>query len=330
LLVKRREFITLLGSGAVACPLVARAQQGAMPVIGFFDTHSPEATADRLRAFHRGLKESGYVEGENVVIAYRWAEGQNERLPELAAELVRRQVAVIATTGGTPSALAAKAATTTIPIVFAVPEDPVRLGLVASLARPGGNATGINFFNVEVAAKRLELLRELVPAAVHVAVLVNPTNVANTEATLKAVQLAGRAMGLQMQVVRASTSREIDAAFGTIVRERPDALFVGGDALFNSRRLQFALLAARHGLPATYPSRDYAVFGGLMSYGTDVTDAFRQVGAYTGRILKGAKPADLPVLQSNKFELVINHQTARILGLTVPDKLLVAADEVIE
>jgi putative ABC transport system substrate-binding protein len=330
LLVKRREFITLLGSGAVACPLVARAQQGAMPVIGFFDTHSPEATADRLRAFHRGLKESGYVEGENVVIAYRWAEGQNERLPELAAELVRRQVAVIATTGGTPSALAAKAATTTIPIVFAVPEDPVRLGLVASLARPGGNATGINFFNVEVAAKRLELLRELVPAAVHVAVLVNPTNVANTEATLKAVQLAGRAMGLQMQVVRASTSREIDAAFGTIVRERPDALFVGGDALFNSRRLQFALLAARHGLPATYPSRDYAVSGGLMSYGTDVTDAFRQVGAYTGRILKGAKPADLPVLQSNKFELVINHQTARILGLTVPDKLLVAADEVIE
>jgi len=328
--VNRREFITLLGSGAVAWPLVARAQQGAMPVIGFFDTHSPEATADRLRAFHRGLKESGYVEGENVVIAYRWAEGQNERLPELAAELVRRQVAVIATTGGTPSALAAKAATTTIPIVFAVPEDPVKLGLVASLARPGGNATGINFFNVEVAAKRLELLRELVPAAVHVAVLVNPTNVANTEATLRAVQLAGRAMGLQMQVVRASTSREIDAAFGTIVRERPDALFVGGDALFNSRRLQFALLAARHGLPATYPSRDYAVSGGLMSYGTDVTDAFRQVGAYTGRILKGAKPADLPVLQSNKFELVINHQTARILGLTVPDKLLVAADEVIE
>ena len=242
--MKRREFITLLGSGAVAWPLVARAQQGAMPVIGFFDTHSPEATADRLRAFHRGLKESGYVEGENVVIAYRWAEGQNERLPELAAELVRRQVAVIATTGGTPSALAAKAATTTIPIVFAVPEDPVKLGLVASLARPGGNATGINFFNVEVAAKRLELLRELVPAAVHVAVLVNPTNVANTEATLRAVQLAGRAMGLQMQVVRASTSREIDAAFGTIVRERPDALFVGGDALFNSRRLQFALLAA--------------------------------------------------------------------------------------
>ena len=241
--MNRREFITLLGSGAVAWPLVARAQQGAMPVIGFFDTHSPEATADRLRAFHRGLKESGYVEGENVVIAYRWDEGQNERLPELAAELVRRQVAVIATAGD-DVAVAAKAATTTIPIVFILSQDPVRLGLVASLARPGGNATGINFFNVEVVAKRLELLRELVPAAVHVAVLVNPTNVANTEATLKAVQLAGRAMGLQMQVVRASTSREIDAAFGTIVRERPDALFVGGDALFNSRRLQFALLAA--------------------------------------------------------------------------------------
>jgi ABC-type uncharacterized transport system substrate-binding protein len=326
---KRREFITLLG-GAAAWPLAARAQQPTMPVIGFLDSHSPEPTADRLRGFHRGLKESGHVEGENVVIVYRWAEGQNDRLPELAAELVRRQVAVIAATGGTPSALAAKAATTTIPIVFAVPEDPVRLGLVASLARPGGNATGINFFNVELAAKRLELLRELVPAAVHVAVLVNPTNVANTEANLKEVQLAGRAMGLQIQVVRASTSREIDAAFGTIVRERPDALFVGGDALFNSRRLQLALLAARHGLPATYPSRDYPVSGGLMSYGTDVTDAFRQVGAYASRILKGAKPADLPVVQASKFELVINHQTARILGIEVPPTLLARADEVIE
>jgi putative ABC transport system substrate-binding protein len=327
--VNRREFITLLG-GATAWPVAAPTQQAAMPVIGFLDTHSPEPTADRLRAFHRGLKESGYVEGENVVIVYRWAEGQNDRLPELAADLVRRQVAVIATTGGTPSALAVKAATSTIPIVFAVPEDPVRLGLVASLARPGGNATGINFFNVELAAKRLELLRELVPATIHVAVLVNPTNAANTEATLKEVQLAGRTMGLEMQVVRASTSREIDAAFGTIVRERPDALFVGGDALFNSRRLQLTLLAARYGLPATYPSRDYAVSGGLMSYGTDVTDAFRQVGAYAGRILKGAKPADLPVVQSSKFELVINHQMARILGIAVPQTLLTAADEVIE
>jgi putative ABC transport system substrate-binding protein len=328
--MRRRNFIAFLGGAAAAWPRAARAQQPAMPMIGFLDTHAPEVTVERLRAFHRGLKESGYVEGENVVIVYRWAEGQNDQLPELAAELVRRQVAVIATTGGTPSALAVKAATSTIPIVFAVPEDPVRLGLVASLARPGGNATGINFFNVELAAKRLELLRELVPAAIRVAVLVNPTNVANTEATLKEVQLAARAMGLQMQVVRASTAREIDAAFGAIVRERPDALFVGGDALFNSRRLQLTLLAARHGLAATYPSRDYAVSGGLMSYGTDVTDAFRQVGAYAGRILKGAKPADLPVVQASKFELVINHQTARILGIAVPQTLLTAADEVIE
>jgi putative ABC transport system substrate-binding protein len=327
--MKRREFITLLGGAAATWPIAVRAQQ-AMPVIGFLDTHATEATADRLRAFHRGLKESGYVDGENVLIVYRWTEGQNDQLPELAAELVRRQVAVIATTGGTPSALAVKAASSTIPIVFAVPEDPVRLGLVASLARPGGNATGINFFNVEVAAKRLELLRELVPAAIRVAVLVNPTNIANTEATLKEVRFAGRAMGLQIQVVRASTSREIDAAFGTVVGELPDALFVGGDALFNSRRLQLTLLAARHGLPGTYPSRDYAVSGGLMSYGTDVTDAFRQVGAYAGRILKGAKPADLPVVQASKFELVINHQTARILGIAVPQTLLTAADEVIE
>jgi putative ABC transport system substrate-binding protein len=328
--MRRREFITVLGGAVATWPLAARAQQPAMPVIGFLDPRSPDALADRLRGFRRGLKDAGYVEGENVVIVYRWAENQNERVPELAADLARRRVAVIVTPGGTPSALAAKAATTTIPIVFAVPEDPVRLGLVASLARPGGNATGINFFNVELAAKRLELLRELVPAAAHVAVLVNPTNVANTEANLKEVQLAGRAMGLQMQVVRASTSREIDAAFGTIVRERPDALFVGGDALFNSRRLQLALLAARHGLPATYPSRDYPVSGGLMSYGTDVTDAFRQVGAYAGRILKGAKPADLPVVQASKFELVISHQTARILGIDVPPTLLARADEVIE
>jgi putative ABC transport system substrate-binding protein len=327
--IRRREFITLLG-GAAAWPLAAQAQQQPMPVIGFLDTHSPEPTADRLRGFHRGLRESGYVEGENVSIVYRWAEGQTDRLPELAAELVRRQVAVIAATGGTPAALAAKAATSTIPIVFAVPEDPVRLGLVASLARPGSNMTGINFFNVELAAKRLELLRELVPAAVHVAVLVNPTNVANTEANLKDVQLAARAMGLQIQVVRAGTSREIDAAFATIGRERPDALFVGGEALFNSRRLQLALLAARHAVPATYASRDYPASGGLMSYGADVTDAYRQVGAYAGRILKGAKPAELPAVQSSKFELVINHQTARILGLDVPPTLLARADEVIE
>jgi putative ABC transport system substrate-binding protein len=301
-----------------------------MPVIGFLDSRVHETTLDRLRGFHRGLKDSGFVEGENVAITYRWAEGQNDRLPELATDLVRRQVTVIAATGGSPSALAAKAATAAIPIVFAVPENPVELGLVASLARPGGNLTGINFFNAELAAKRLELLRELVPAAARLAVLVNPTNVANTEANLREVQPAARAIGLQTQIVRASTSREIDAVFATFSSERPDALFVSGDSLFNSRRLQLALLAARHAMPAAYTSRDYPVSGGLMSYGTDVTDAFRQVGVYVGRILKGAKPADLPVVQSTKFELVINAQTARLLGLTIPPGVLAIADEVIE
>jgi putative ABC transport system substrate-binding protein len=243
---------------------------------------------------------------------------------------VRRQIAVITATGGTPAALAAKAATTTIPIVFAVPEDPVKLGLVNSLARPGTNLTGVNFLNAEVAGKRLEILRELVPAAKRVAVLVNPANVANTEANLKGVEAAARTMGLQIQVVRAGTISEIDKSFETIARERVDALFVSGDNLFNSRRLQLALLAARHAIPATYPSRDYAASGGLISYGADVTDAFRQVGAYVGRILKGAKPEELPVVQSTKFELVINAQTARMLALAVPPSLLARADEVIE
>ena len=329
-MIARREAITLLSGAAASWPLAARAQQAAMPVIGYLDTRAAGPTADRLRGFHRGLKENGYVEGENVAITYRWAEGRTERLPELAAELVRRQVAVIAVTGGSPAALAAKAATNTIPIVFAVPEDPVRLGLVASLARPDGNLTGVNFFNAEVAAKRLGLLRELVPTASRIALLVNPTNVANTKANLKEVEPAVLAMGLQIQVLNASTNREIDAAFGTIAREQPDALFVAGDSLFNSRRLQLALLAVRHAIPATYPSRDYPASGGLMSYGADVTDAFRQVGVYTGRILKGAKPAELPAVQSSKFELVINAQTARILGLTLPPSLLARADEVIE
>jgi ABC-type uncharacterized transport system substrate-binding protein len=328
--IGRREFITLLGGASVAWPLAARGQQPSMPVVGFLDSRVHETTLDRLRGFHRGLKDSGFVEGENVAITYRWAEGQNDRLPELATDLVRRQVTVIAATGGSPSALAAKAATAAIPIVFAVPENPVELGLVASLARPGGNLTGINFFNAELAAKRLELLRELVPAAARLAVLVNPTNVANTEANLREVQPAARAIGLQTQIVRASTSREIDAVFATFSSERPDALFVSGDSLFNSRRLQLALLAARHAMPAAYTSRDYPVSGGLMSYGTDVTDAFRQVGVYVGRILKGAKPADLPVVQSTKFELVINAQTARLLGLTIPPGVLAIADEVIE
>src|SRR5262249_43998118 len=326
--VRRRQFITLLG-GAAACPLAARAQQPAMPVIGFLDTRSPDGMTDRLRAFRDGLKDSGYVERENVAIEYRWAENQLDRLPELAAELVRRQVAVIATPTTYP-ALAAKAATTTIPIVFIAPEDPVRLGLVASLARPGGNLTGINLFSGELTAKRLEFLREMVPGAARIAVLVNPANVLTVETTLRDVQSAAGAMGLQIQVLNASTIREINAAFATLVRERPDAVFVGLDVFLNSRRAQLVNLASRHAVPGTFSNRDFAEIGGLMSYGSNIADAFRQVGVYAGRILKGAKPADLPVVQSNKFELVINAQTATMLGLTVPEKLLVAADEVIE
>jgi ABC-type uncharacterized transport system substrate-binding protein len=325
--MKRREFITLLG-GAAGWPIAAHAQQSAMPVIGFLDPRSADAMTERLRGFRRGLKDTGYVEGENV--SYRWAENQMDRLPALAAELVRRRVALITTSGGPAVVFAAKAATTTIPIVFLVPEDPVKLGLVASLARPGGNLTGINFFLGELTAKRLELLRELVPGAARVAVLVNPANATNTETTLRDVEPAARAMGLQIQVLNASTSREIDAAFATIARERPDALFVGNDAFFNARRVQLVLLAGRHGLPAIYWDREFAEAGGLMTYGSNIVDVYRQVGDYAGRILKGAKPADLPVVQSSKFELVINAQTARMLGLTVPPTLLAAADEVIE
>jgi ABC-type uncharacterized transport system substrate-binding protein len=270
----RRDFITLLG-GAAAWPLAARAQQSAMPVIGFLGPRSADAMTDRLRGFRRGLKDSGHVEGENVSIEYRWAENQMDRLPALAAELVRRRVALITTSGGPAVVFAAKAATTTIPIVFLVPEDPVKLGLVASLARPGGNLTGINFFLGELTAKRLELLRELVPGAARVAVLVNPANATNTETTLRDVEPAARTMGLQIQVLNASTSREIDAAFATIARERPDALFVGNDAFFNARRVQLVLLAGRHGLPAIYWDREFAEAGGLMTYGSNIVDVYR-------------------------------------------------------
>jgi putative tryptophan/tyrosine transport system substrate-binding protein len=327
--VKRREFVTLL-SAAAAWPLAARAQQPAIPVIGFLHPASPEPSADRPRAFRQGLREAGFVEGENVAIEYRWADNQIDRLPGLAAELVQRRVAVIAALGGNNAVLAAKAATTTIPIVFDVGEDPVRLGLVASLARPGGNLTGINFFTVELAAKRLELLRELVPGATRIAVLVDPVGVTTTESTLRDVEAAARAMRLQIQVLNASTSREIEAAFASFVAERPDALFVGISPFFIERRVQLAQLAARHAVPAIYQDRLHAEVGGLISYGASLTDAYRQVGIYTGRILKGTKPADLPVVQPSKFELVVNHPTARMLGLDVPPTLLSRADEVIE
>jgi ABC-type uncharacterized transport system substrate-binding protein len=326
--VKRRQFVSLVGAAAI-WPLVARAQQPTMPMIGFLFSQSADPFADRLRAFRQGLKETGYVEGENLAIVYGWAEGQYDRLPALAGELVRRQVAVIVA-AGEPSTLAAKAATTTIPIVFAVAEDPVRRGLIASLARPGGNLKGINFFNAELVAKRLELLRELVPGASRVAVLVNPSNIASGERTEKEVEAAARAMGLQIQVLNASTGREIDTAFAALVRERADALFVGPDGFFNGRRVQLATMAARHAVPITSATREIAEVGGLMSYGPNIADAWRQLGVYTGRVLKGAKPADLPVVQSSKFELIINAQTARMLDLIIPPMLLARADEVIE
>ncbi len=326
--MRRRQFITLLG-GAAAWPLAARAQQVGMPVIGFLHTQAPDVVAESLRGFRRGLKEAGFVEGETVAIEYRWAENQNDRLPALAADLVRRRVAVIAATGGVPSSLAAKAATTTIPILFIAGDDPVKLGLVGSLARPGGNLTGVNFFGAELTAKRLELLRELLPAARRIAVLLNPAN-AEADSTLRDVEAASRQTDLQIRILNASNTGEINAAFETLARQRDDALIVGAGPPFNGRRVQLVQLATYHRIPAVYAGRQNVEVGGLMSYGASLTEAYRQVGVYAGRILNGAKPSDLPVVQSSKFELVINAQTAHMLGLTVPSSLLARADEVIE
>jgi len=327
--MRRRDFIAGLGGAAVVGPRGAWAQQ-AMPVIGFLDSRSPGALVDRLHSFRLGLKDNSYVEGDNVIIAYRWAGNQFDRLPELAAELVQRRVAVIVATGPPLAAYAAKTATATIPIVFLAAEDPVRIGLVASLARPEGNLTGINFLNTELVAKQLEILRELVPGAIRVAVLVNSANQTSAEATLRGAEAAAQAIGLQIQVLRAATNLEIDTAFATFARERPDALFVNQDAFFASRRVQLVQLATHHRIPTIYTQREYSEIGGLMSYGASIMDAYRRIGVYTGRILKGAKPADLPVEQATKFELVINVQTARMLGLYVSPALLARADEVIE
>jgi len=326
--MRRRDFITLVG-GAVGWSLAARAQQP-MPVIGFVDLGSATANAHRAAAFRKGLNETGYVEGKNVTIEYHWLEGRYEHLPALMTELVGRPVAVIATPASIPAAQAAKAATSAIPIVFGVGDDPVKLGLVASLSRPGGNATGVNFFVAEVVAKRLGLLHDLVPAAARIAVMVNPANAALAEATLRDLKKSTGMLGLQIQVFEAGTSREIDAAFAAIARERADALFVAPDAFFHSCRAQFVTLAARNRIPASYSSRDYPEVGGLMSYGTDNLDSSRQVGVYAGKILNGAKPADLPVTQSIRFEFVINLQTARALGIEVPNAIQLLADEVIE
>jgi ABC-type uncharacterized transport system substrate-binding protein len=326
--MRRRAFIAGL-AGSAAWPLAARAQQQALPVIGFLDTRSPEAMVTRLRAWRQGLQQTGYIEGENVTILYRWAEGNFDRLPELAADLVRRKVGVIASGGGVGPAQAVKAATAEIPVVFAIPEDPVRIGLVASLSRPGGNLTGVNFLTTELAAKRLELLRELVPSATRIAVIVNHKN-PNSEPTLQDVNAAASVMKLDIRTFRASTVQEIDLAFAMAVRERPDAFFLGGDSFFLSRRLQIATLPIRHALPSIFSQRDFVEVGGLMSYSADVLDAYRQSGIYVGRILHGAKTEDLPVLQSAKFELVINNQIARTLAIKVPASLLARADEVIE
>ena len=327
--MRRREFILALG-GAAAWPLTARAQQATMPVIGVLSAEWPDLFADRLRAFRQGLSETGYIEGQNVAVEYHWAEGRNDRLPTLAAELVRRQVTVIVTPGSAPAALAAKAATITIPIVFYVGADPVDAGLVASLSRPGGNLTGVVSLNVEVGPKRLELLHEMVPAATVIALLVNPTNPTLAEPLTRDLQAAARTLGLQLHILHAGSEREFETAFATLVQLRANALVIGADALFNSRSEQLAALSVRHAVPAIYQFREFAAAGGLMSYGSTVVGAYRPLGIYTGRILKGDKPADLPVQQAVKVELIINLKTAKALGLSVPLPLLGRADEVIE
>jgi putative tryptophan/tyrosine transport system substrate-binding protein len=326
--LKRRGFMTLLG-GTAAWPLVARAQQPAVPVVGFLHSGSPEPMASRLSAFRKGLAEAGYVEGQNVAIEFRWAAGQDDRLPDLVADLIRRGVAVIATPGSTPAALAAKAATTTIPIVFGVGDDPVALGLVASLNRPGSNATGVNFQLVELATKRLGMLREIASGSNRFVALVNP-DTAYTEVEVKDLQANASALGLPIEILRASTGREIDAAFANLVQKSGGALLVGPDPFFVSRRAQILTLAARHAIPAIYFARDFAEAGGLMSYGPNLADAYQHIGTYVGRVLKGEKPAVLPVVQSTKFELVLNLNTARAIGLEMPPGLLAIADEVIE
>jgi putative ABC transport system substrate-binding protein len=327
--LKRREFITLLGGAAAAWPLSARAQQPKMPVVGFLSAESPELWVGRMRAFRQGLSETGYVEGRNVAIEYRWAESRNDRLPALAADLVRLQVSVITVLGSTPGALAAKAATTTIPIVFFTGADPVAFGLVASLSRPGGNLTGVANLGVELGPKRLEVLHELLPAATVVALLVNPTNPI-VEVESRGVQDAARTLGLQLHVLDASTERDFDAVFASLFQLRASALVIAPDAFFTSRSEQLAALALRHAVPTMYQYREFAAAGGLMSYGDNVADHDRLAGVYTGRILNGEKPADLPVLQSTKAELIINLKSAKTLGITVPQLLLARADEVIE
>ena len=324
--MRRREFIAVLG-GAAAWPIVARGQQPARPLIGFLNATSPDAY--RLRAFHQGLKEAGFVEGENVAIEYRWADNQLDRLPMLAAELVRRQVTLIVAGGGSRSGLTAKTETKSIPVLFIAAEDPVKIGLVTSLAKPDGNLTGVNILAAEVVAKRLELLRELLPKANHIDVLVDPAS-ASTESTLTGLKAAAPTMGMQTQVFNASTIREVDEAFVALANGRPDALFAGVSPFLLDRRVQLAQLAARHAIPAIYQDREHAEVGGLMSYGASIGDAYRQLGVYAGRVINGAKPADLPVVQSSKLELVINISTARMLGLNVPPTLLARADEVIE